>query len=230
MLTRLIPFAALALIAAPSAVAAPPGLAALTLGAGRHAAATFTAPRASSVTIYFASKPDRATDGKFLAENIEHVDFMTDGEIQAGRWLDESQLDPGTYWVLLNASPDFDSCYLIDQGGYDPACADGFSNVVQFTVPKPRTRYSVAHTLYTGLKQVDLELRATPLGEKRAYKVCWRQLNRRVRCLSGLLNGYSWETGDSDSLSVPTRLLATRTTFTWTVGSAAVARKTVRIR
>jgi hypothetical protein len=49
--------------------------------------ATFSAPRADFATIYIASRPDRATDGSFLTENIKELDILTDSEIQSGRWV-----------------------------------------------------------------------------------------------------------------------------------------------
>jgi hypothetical protein len=67
----------------------------------RHPSASFSAPRADFATIYLATKPDRATDGSFLQENIKELDLLTDSEIQSGRWSDENQIDPGTYWVML---------------------------------------------------------------------------------------------------------------------------------
>jgi hypothetical protein len=46
------------------------------------------------VTIYVATKPDRASDGEFLSENVVEVATLTDAEIQAGVWTDVEQLDP----------------------------------------------------------------------------------------------------------------------------------------
>src|SRR4051812_37544982 len=112
----IIAVAAACAIVSPAA-AAPPTLSSVG-SQDRHPTATFSAPRASDATIYFATKPDRATDGKFLQENIKDTDFFTDSEIQSGRWMSESQLDPGVYYVMLRVSPDFDSCYLSD-GNYD---------------------------------------------------------------------------------------------------------------
>jgi hypothetical protein len=51
-------------------------------------------PRADSASIYVSTKPDRATDGSFLTENIKSLDIVTDSEIQSGQWLSETQLDP----------------------------------------------------------------------------------------------------------------------------------------
>ena len=79
--------------------------------------ALFSIPGADLATIYFATKPDRASDGSFLQENIAALDSLTTDEIQSGSWTYESQLDPGTYYVLLYAT-DFD---CIGQ----PTCLDG---------------------------------------------------------------------------------------------------------
>lgn len=42
-------------------LAQPPVLSSVTVSAERHPSAGFSAPKASDVTIYIASKPDRAT-------------------------------------------------------------------------------------------------------------------------------------------------------------------------
>lgn len=163
-----------------------------------------------------ATKPDRSTDGRFLSENVRHTDFLTDSEIQSGSWLYEDQIDPGTYHVMLNADPDFGSCYRTDTGTYDPACANGYSAVATLVIPKPSSRYSVRVRRYRFVP-LDLIIRATPLGEDRPYRVCYRLKSRRRVCLRGTLNGYSWNSGAEDTLDVSTRNLATFTTFTWSV-------------
>lgn len=89
-----------------AALAVPPTLSEVAQQ-DRHPTATFSAPRADFVSIYLASKPDRATDGSFLQENIKELDALTNPEIQSGRWVDESQVDPGTYWVLLRGLSKF---------------------------------------------------------------------------------------------------------------------------
>jgi hypothetical protein len=212
-----------------AAQAAPPTLSAVDQQQ-RHPTATFSAPRADDVTINLASKPDRATDGSFLSENVEALDLLSDSEIQSGRWVDEDQIDPGTYWVMLRASPDFGLCYLYDSGTYDPTCADGFSNVVQLLVPKPSIRYSVRVFTYRYLRQVSLTLTATPLGERQPYRLCFRAKNGRNRCLGGTLEGFSWNTAGNDSLTVSTGNLPTVTTFNWFVGGKRIASKRVRVR
>jgi hypothetical protein len=220
---------AAALTLANPATAVPPTLSSVS-HQDRHPAATFSAPRADFATIYLASKPDRATDGSFLQENIEELDILADSEVQSGRWSDESQIDPGTYWVMLRASPDFDACYIFSTGTFDPACADGLSNVLTLVVPKPAIRYAARVTAYRYLGQASLSLTATPLGERLPYRVCYRLKNRKNRCLSGLIEGYSWNASADDTRTVTTRNLASVTTFTWYVGGAKVASKRVRIR
>jgi hypothetical protein len=124
--------AAIALVFVPSAAAVPPVL--LTVGSQNlHPSATFSAPRSDQVVIQIATRPDRASSGEFLTENVEVFDVLTDSEIQTGNWLYESQQDPGTYYVLLRASPDFDLCYLIDSGTFDPSCANGYSEMKTLT-------------------------------------------------------------------------------------------------
>ena len=88
----------------------------ITLGQqNRHPMMTFSAPRAGSLAVDFARSPDRATDGNFLSENIVNSAFLTDDEVQTGRWLDEDQLDPGKYFVMLDASAE-SSCWSYPVG------------------------------------------------------------------------------------------------------------------
>lgn len=220
----------LSTLAIPSAaLAVPPTLGAVAQQ-DRHPTASFSAPRSDFATIYLANKPERATDGSFLQENIKELNSLTDSEIQSGRWVDENQIDPGTYWVMVRASPDFGSCYLYDSGGFDPACADGFSNVLTLTVPKPAIRYTARVTAYRYLRQASLQFTATPLGERLAYRVCHRLKNASTRCLNGALEGYSWSSAATDDLTVNTRSLSATTTFSWYVSGKRVASKRVRVR
>jgi hypothetical protein len=213
---------------AEPALAVPPSI--VSIGQqDRHATARVSAPHASSVTIYFASKPDRATDGKFLQENIVHLDFLTDSEIQTGQWTDEDRLKPGRYWVMINADPEFDRCY-VSGGTYDPACADGFSELVTLDVPRPATRYRASATAYRYSSSASLRLVATPLGEELPYRVCYQLKSRARRCVRGTLSGYSWESDASDSVTVSTKGLPTVATFTWYVGATKVATKRLRVR
>jgi hypothetical protein len=216
-----------ALVSAGTANAIPPGLTSLS-HQDRHPRATLFAPRAGDATIYLATKPDRSTDGSFLSENVETLDSLTDSEIQTGSWLHERQLDPGTYYVMLRASPDFDACYVSGTGTYDPACADGYSQVVTLVIPKPASRYSVAVRKYGGLREFTLTLRARPLGENRPYRLCYRLRSKRRVCLRSTLNGFGWNSAAEDSLDVSMRNLARLTTFIWFVGPRKVASRTVR--
>ena len=75
---------ALALALPSAALAMPPTLGAVTQQ-DRHPSASFSAPRADFATVYLATKPDRATDGSFLQENIKEADLLTDSELQSGR-------------------------------------------------------------------------------------------------------------------------------------------------
>jgi hypothetical protein len=219
---------AIGLWLAQAACATPPVLSSVTVSQDRHPAATFTAPKADSVDIYFASKPDRATDGSFLQENVVTLDFLTSDEIQASRWSYENQLDPGTYYVMLHASPNFDACYIFNAGTFDPSCADGYSNVVQLNVPIPPIRYTVAASVLRYLGQVDLDFKATPLGVKQPYRVCFANKAKHRSCVVGMLDGYAWSSAAADQVSVSTRTLGPVTTFTWYVGANAVASRRVK--
>jgi hypothetical protein len=212
------------------ALASAPVLSSVTVSADRHPSATLSAPKADFVAIYFASKPDRATDGSFFQENIVASDILTSDEIQTGSWTYSDQLDPGTYYVMLDASPNFDLCYIVDSGTFDPSCADGYSNVVGLTVPVPPIHYKAGATVLRYLRVAYLHLRATPLGVSRPYRVCYRTQAKKKRCVSGTLDGYSWNSSASDELRISTRKLPAWTTFTWYVGSRVVAKKRVRVR
>jgi hypothetical protein len=209
----------LAALALPGAANAsqPPTL--LSVGQqNRHPSATFAMPGADDATIYFATKPDRATDGAFLQENVKEIGILTTDEIQRGSWLDASQIDPGTYYAIVRAT-DYD---CIGQ----PTCIDGYSNMLTVVVPKPPQTYrgSVEVFHYSGV--ASLTLRVVPLGEKLPYKVCWRLKTKRLRCVSGSVDGYSWNSSADDEVSVRLRGMANRTTFVWYVRGRKVAAKT----
>jgi hypothetical protein len=209
------------LIVAGSAQAATPTL--VSVGQqDRHPQATF-GPLAGvdSLTVYVATKPDRASDGGFLQENIKDLDFLTDDEIASSFWLYEDQLDPGLYYVMARAS-DFD-CYE------NPNCIDGFSNMLTLTVPKPAQRYRTSVQLLRSIGVGYLNMSVTPLGEKLPYRVCWT-LTRGKRCLRSTVTGYSWNEPASDLLRVSLRKMRKLTTFTWYVDGRIVSVKRVRIR
>ena len=199
----------------------------------RHPRATIAAPRASSVTIYIANRPDRATDGSFLTENVKEIDFLTDQELQTGAWLYESALDPGTWYLMARASAE-SSCYSYPPPDYkeviDPACAHGFSDVLTLTIPKPTPRYTAKVEPLRSIGIVYLTLRAAPLGENRGYRVCWRLKTRKRVCVRGTLDGYDWDSAATDFLRVNARGMARTTTFTWQVGGRTVAQKRARTR
>jgi hypothetical protein len=184
----------------------------------RHPAATFSIPGADDATIYIADKPDRASDGSFLQENIVAVDFLTTAEIQGGAWTYESQLDPGTYYVLMNAS-DWDCAG-------QPSCLAGYSNMLTLTVPKPPQTYRGSVEVLHYAHIVYLTLRVKPLGEKRPYKVCWRLRSGKRRCVTGTVDGYSWNAAADDQVDVGLRGMRNRTTFTWYVEGRKVAART----
>jgi len=223
----LVAAATVALILVEPSLAVSPSLASVGQ-IKRHPTATFSAPKADYVSIYVASKADRASDGSFLAENVVVVDVMTDSEIQAGKWEYEYQLDPGRYFVMLSADPDFDACYISGSGAYDPSCADGFSGIASLTVPVPTPHYAATAKRIRWLGQVTLRLKVTPLGVKAPYKVCYAMKTKKRRCLSGTLDGYSWNSSADDELTVKKRGLKKRTTFTWFVRGRKVATRIIR--
>lgn len=179
-------------------------------------------------TAYIAKRPDRASDGSFLSENVVTLDLLTDSEIQSGKWESEDQLDPGTYYLILRASPDFAACYITDTGQFDPSCADGYSNVAMLTVPVPPIKYSASATAYKFIHQVTLRLVAAPLGVRLPYKVCYPTKLHTRKCLVGTVVGYDWNSPANDSLTASTRGLARLTTYTWFVNGRKVATRVVR--
>ncbi len=213
------------LVLATGAEAVPPALTSVGQE-NRHPTAVFSAPRASDAAIFVASKPDQSTDGRFLTENVRGIDLLTDTEIQNGRWLGETQLAPGTYYVMLESLADFNACYIFETGTLDPACASGLSSPVPLVIPKPVSRYSVAVERYRN--ELSFTLTAKPLGERRAYRLCYRLKSRRAACQRGVLNGYDWNSRTTDTIDVSTRNLANLTTFTWQVAGRVVVKKTLR--
>ncbi|MGA9762048.1 MAG: hypothetical protein WBQ14_06475 [Gaiellaceae bacterium] len=213
-------------LAAPSFAVVPTLIS--TSQSERHPAVTFSAPKADYVSVYVASKPNRATDGRFLEENVVTADSMTDSEIQTGNWAYEYQLDPGRYFVMIQASPDFDSCYVYGAGTYDPSCADGFSTVATLDIPTPAPHYVASAKTYKWLNEVRLNLKVTPLGTKAPYKVCYALKTKKRRCLTGVVDGYGWNSSADDELTVRKRGLGKRTTFTWFVAGRKIAARTVR--
>jgi hypothetical protein len=216
-----------ALVLVATALSVPPTLSSVGVQ-DRHPIATFSAPKAEFASIDIATRPERTSDGSFLNANIEVSDFLTASEIQAGRWAHESQLPPGTYHVMLLALPDADACLISDQGDYDPSCADGYSAVLPLTVPRPAARYIASARVLRSLRRVRLGLRVTPLGDRLPYRVCYLLSNKQRRCLTDAVEGFDWNSGASDTVTLSTRRLARITTFTWLVGGKAVAVQRVR--
>ncbi|MCD6727077.1 MAG: hypothetical protein LT070_07545 [Solirubrobacteraceae bacterium] len=208
------------LAVAEAAPAASPTL--LSVGQqDRHPTATFAMPGADDATIAFATAPDRATDGRFLDENVKHLDLLTADEIHLGGWLDSEQLDPGTYYVLLNAT-DYDCLG-------DPGCINGFSNMLSLTVPKPSQAFAGRVRAYRYLSTVDLTLTVTPLGQDLPYRVCWPRARKPRRCVRSTVDGYSWNESATNSVEVRKSGMRKRTTFVWYVDGRKVATKRVRI-
>jgi hypothetical protein len=130
---------------------------------------------------------------------------------------------------MIDADPDFDLCWDDNTGTYDPSCADGYSNVATLTVPIPHIRYTASVSVLRYAKEAFLSLKAAPLGVNEHYRVCYSNRAKKKRCVTGTLDGYSWDSPSSDQVSVSTRNLPARTAFTWYVGSKAVAKKRVKI-
>jgi hypothetical protein len=194
----------------------------------RHPTAAFSAPRASAVNIYLASKPDRAADGSFLQQNLRETGILAPADLQSGTWLDANKVEPGMYYVMIRAQANFDACYI--GPGLDPACADGFSNVLTLVVERPAVRYTVGVKPDRKGGSARLFVTATPMGEKTPYRVCYRTARKARRCAGGILNGYTWDRPVQNVLYVRTSDLATFTTFNWYVGGKKVAAKRSRIR
>jgi hypothetical protein len=210
-----------ALISAGSTHAAAPVL--LSVGQqARHPIARFgSMPGADVVAIYLAAKPDRGPDGKFLPENVKEADLLTNEEIAAAVWIDEDQVNPGLYYVMGRAA---------DVGCNDPACVNGFSNVLTLRIPKPAQRYRATVKVLRYARVAHLTLAVTPLGETLPYRVCWtlRGTPRR-RCARGRVSGHSWNRSASDLRRVSLRRMRKVTTFTWYVRGRRVAVKRVRV-
>jgi len=221
-----------ALALAPEAGAVAPRIVSLT-SVGRHASMTFSAPRARYVTVTIARNPAQATNGEFLDENVVHSDFLTDAENQAGRWVDERQLDPGTYYAMIRALAD-PACMSFPPPTFDevldPSCADGPSAVATLVVPRPAQRYVGTVARAAGGAVLRLRLSVHPLGNTVRYRVCWRARTGRRACLRRNVAGFDWNSAAADSVFVRSRLVAARTTFTWFVGTRVVARRPVRVR
>jgi hypothetical protein len=225
---RALPLAAVAVIAAfllsGNAYAATPTL----LGVDHdrmHPTATFAAAGADSVTVYISTQPDRATDGKFLDENSADIDFLTDGEIVTGQWMDSGLLNPGTYFVMLHAEQY--TCH-VDEG---QVCMQGYSNVSTLTIPKPKQKFRA--TVDPGFL-ASFELTVSPLGESLPYRLCWARTGKSRKCERGTVLGTDWSDSASDSiyLTVDDLKLASRqkrVKFTWYVSGKRVASKTLRI-
>jgi hypothetical protein len=197
-----------------------------TVGHDRlHATATFSAPGATDVTVYFATSPERATDGRFLTENSAGIDFLTDAEIASGVWMDADITSPGTYYVMLHAEQS--GCY-VNEGA---VCMEGYSNVVMVTMPKPKPRFSVK---FEPGFIASFTLTATPLGEDLPYKLCWKRTGRPRKCKRSIIHGSSWADGESDTIYLVASDLKLRASqkvvkFTWYVGKKRVRSGRVRI-
>lgn len=146
---------------------------------------------------------------------------MTTDEIQRASWVDESQIDPGTYYVMMNASDDDYACYELPK-----TCIRGYSNMLTLRVPKPQQTYRGSVHVWRYSHVADLTLRVRPLGESLPYKVCWRLKSGQRRCVGGKVDGYSWNAAADDEVTVRLRGMKNQTTFTWYVRGRKVAAKT----
>jgi hypothetical protein len=71
-----------------------------------------------------------------------------------------------------------------------------------------------------------LTLLVKPLGESLPYTVCWRLKNKKRRCVTGKVDGYSWNGSASADVTVGLGGMAKRTTFVWYVHGRKVAART----
>ncbi len=175
----------------------------------RHPTATFS----GAETVYMATKPDRASDGSFLQENITDLDMFTDDEIASGRWLYEGQLDPGSYWLMATD-------YMT------------YSEPMMLEIPMPKQRFRGQVSGFVGISSY-LKLTVTPLGESLPYKVCWTTRSGKRKCLRGEVSGYDWNEAASDEQRIgtrPTRAMRRTTRFKWYVDGKRVASKRAQIR
>lgn len=118
--------AAAAFLAVPSAEAAPPRTARITVGqTHRHLTATWTLPRGvDPQVIEIATAPNISADGHFLEENLEEVDPLESGQTS---YVDVDELGLGTYWVHIQT---FDNnCSNIENS----TCL-AWSNIVRLTI------------------------------------------------------------------------------------------------
>ena len=209
-------------LALPGAAAADPPVLQTIDQAARRPTAHFSIPGADFGAIYFATKPDRASGGSFLDENVAYVDQLTDAEIQSGTWTFESQLDPAKYYVLVNAV-DLDCFWL-------PTCLRGYSNVLTLNVPMPTQSYRGSVTVLRYRNVASLTLRVKPQGEVLPYKVCWRLRSGKRRCVAGKVYGSDWNSPAEGSRTVGLRGMPKRTTFTWYVHGRKVASRSANTR
>lgn len=190
---------------------------------GLHPTALFAARGADDVTVHIASSPDRATDGRFLAENSVRTDYLTSGEIASGKWMDADNLEPGTYFVMLQA--DTYSC----PEGTD--CIDGYSKVLELTILEPEQTFTASKR---GGEIGSFTLTITPAGEPVPYKLCWTRGAKGRKCKRGVVEGSSWTRAASDTLylsaddlKLPGRLRTS--TLRWYVAGERVATKKIRL-
>jgi hypothetical protein len=133
------------------------------------------------VTIYLATSPDRATDGRFLSENVRDLDFLTDEEIQAGFWSYETQLAPGIYHVMLGAD-DYDC-------GVEATCIDGYSNVLTLVIPLPTLSMRDARGI---IREALTEDFGFQYANRQRINRCRRLSRLRISC-----RRVRWAIGDS---------------------------------
>jgi hypothetical protein len=184
----------------------------------RHPSATFSAPGADSPP--FTSLPALTappTGASFKKTfGIWTPSQLTRFKLGHGRTSRSSTL--GCIYAMMRAD-DFDCPGT-------PSCIAGFSNILTLKVPKPSHTYRGSVQVFHYSHLASLTLRVTRLGESLPYKVCWKLKSKRRRCLSGKVQGYSWNSSADDTLDVRLRGMKQKTTFAWYVGGRKVASKT----
>ena len=165
----------------------------------RRPTVTFTAPRASSVTLSFATKPDRATmEG---SPRTSLIRLPPDSEIQAGHWVADRQIDPRELLRAPEREPDFDACATRQRRHLRASLRRRLLPVAPMVVREPVSRAErPGRRPYSLSSSVDFAS-GRPGGEAAvprasATEACSASVS------GGTLAGYSRNSSDDDSRTV----------------------------
>lgn len=214
-------------VLAASASAVPPKL--LSVGQqNRYPTATYSSPRSWLGDMWFSSSPARNPDGSFVAQGFLMDMGIYDENLTSGVWKGDKQLNPGTYWAILQVTPAND-CYD-DLLNLDPSCSAGYSNALQVVIPAPKPKYSVEPAFgLEGPHTLTLFLDASPVFDDITYRVCWTRVHpTKRRCLTHVLHGDPDQTDARDAVNVDGRTLGKFTKFTWSVEGKVVLSRRLR--